>query len=171
MRNKRFLSIPSWCGFSSLLKNGEIMSPSCFLMVLKNLDISRCKLWLSLGCKTTGEYFLFFIIFQHFIDSWEWLNIIIKGKTVIRACVYLLNLKVSNQLKFQGKLAKLRALAFVLHACSVTSNSLATPWTVARQASLSVEFSRQEYWSGVPCPSPGVKPTSPESPAFFPTEH
>ena len=89
---------------------------------------------------------------------------------MIRACVYLLNLKVPNQLKFQGKLAKLRALAFVLHACSVTSNSLATPWTVARQASLSVGFSRHEYWSGVPCPSPAVKPTSPESPAFFPAE-
>ena len=36
---------------------------------------------------------------------------------------------------------------------SVVSNS-ATPWTVARQAPLSVEFSRQEYWSGQPCPSP-----------------
>ena len=31
----------------------------------------------------------------------------------------------------------------------------ATTWTVARQASLSVGFSRQEYWSGVPSPPPG----------------
>ena len=30
-----------------------------------------------------------------------------------------------------------------------------TPWTVVCQASLSMEFSRQEYWSGVPFPSPG----------------
>ena len=30
-----------------------------------------------------------------------------------------------------------------------------TPWTVAHQAPLSVEFSRQEYWSGLPFPSPG----------------
>ena len=30
-----------------------------------------------------------------------------------------------------------------------------TPWTVAHQALLSVEFSRQEYWSGLPFPSPG----------------
>ena len=30
----------------------------------------------------------------------------------------------------------------------------ATPWTVAHQAPLSMEFSRQEYWSGLPCPSP-----------------
>ena len=33
-----------------------------------------------------------------------------------------------------------------------------TPWTVARQAPLSMGFSRQEYWSGFPCPSPGDLP-------------
>ena len=31
----------------------------------------------------------------------------------------------------------------------------ATPWTVARQAPLSMGFSRQGYWSGLPCPPPG----------------
>ena len=31
----------------------------------------------------------------------------------------------------------------------------ATLWTVARQAPLSMGFSRQEYWSGLPCPPPG----------------
>ena len=42
-----------------------------------------------------------------------------------------------------------------------------TPWTVAHQAPLSMGFSRQEYWSGLPCPSPGdlpnqgIKPGSP----------
>ena len=30
-----------------------------------------------------------------------------------------------------------------------------TPWIVASQAALSMEFSRQEYWSGLPCRSPG----------------
>ena len=41
-----------------------------------------------------------------------------------------------------------------------------TPWTVTHQAPLSKGFSRQEYWSGLPCPSPGdlpnpgVKPVS-----------
>ena len=33
-----------------------------------------------------------------------------------------------------------------------------TPWTIAHQAPLSVGFSRQEYWSGLPCPSPGNLP-------------
>ena len=42
-----------------------------------------------------------------------------------------------------------------------------TPWTVAYQAPPSMEFSRQEYWSGLPFPSPGdlpdpeIEPTSP----------
>ena len=34
----------------------------------------------------------------------------------------------------------------------------ATPWAVACQASLSTEFSREEYWSGLPFPSPGDLP-------------
>ena len=36
--------------------------------------------------------------------------------------------------------------------------TLATPWTVARQAPLSMGFSRQAYWSGLPFPSPGDLP-------------
>ena len=45
----------------------------------------------------------------------------------------------------------------------------ATPWTVAYQASLSVGFSRQEYWSGLLFPSPGDLPDpgiEPRSPAL-----
>ena len=45
---------------------------------------------------------------------------------------------------------------------------LATPWTVTLQAPLSVGFSRQEYWSWLPCPPPGALPNSgikPRSPA------
>ena len=47
-----------------------------------------------------------------------------------------------------------------------------TLWTVARQAPLSMGFSRQEYWSGLPCPppgnlpDPGIEPTSLTSPAL-----
>ena len=43
--------------------------------------------------------------------------------------------------------------------CSVAQSRLfATPWTVARQAPLFVGFSRQDYWSGLPCPPPGDLP-------------
>jgi len=61
----------------------------------------------------------------------------------------------------------------VARSCS----TLATPWTVACQVPLSMRFSRQEYWSGLPFPSPGdlpnpgIKPRSPALQAdYFPTE-
>ena len=58
--------------------------------------------------------------------------------------------------------------------CSVTSvvSDSATPWTVAYQGPLSMGFSRQEYWSGFPCPPPGdlpdprVEPVSLTSPVL-----
>ena len=56
-------------------------------------------------------------------------------------------------------------------------NSSATLWTVIHQVPLSMGFSRQEYWSGLPLPSPGHLPElgiEAESPAltggFFATE-
>ena len=52
--------------------------------------------------------------------------------------------------------------------CSVMSDSV-TLWTVACQAPLSTEFSRQEDWSGLPFPSPGDLPDpgiEPRSPAL-----
>ena len=56
--------------------------------------------------------------------------------------------------------------------CCLVTKSCLTPWAVARQAPLSMGFSRQEYWSGLPCPLPGdlpdsgIKPASLESPAL-----
>ena len=51
--------------------------------------------------------------------------------------------------------------------CSIVSDLLfATPWTVAHQAAVSMEFYRQEYWSGLPfsplgdLPKPGIEPRS-----------
>ena len=52
-----------------------------------------------------------------------------------------------------------------------------TPWTVTRQAPLSMGFSRPDYWNGLPfaspgdLPDPGIKPTSPAlAGGFFTTE-
>ena len=65
-----------------------------------------------------------------------------------------------------------------LHAqSSVVSDSFATPGTVACQAPLSMGFSRQGYWSGLPftsaeaIPDPGAEPVSPAfAGEFFTTE-
>ena len=58
-----------------------------------------------------------------------------------------------------------------MHACVLSRVRLfETPWTVARQTPLSMEFSRQESWSGLPFPSPGdipdpgTEPVTPTSP-------
>ena len=42
----------------------------------------------------------------------------------------------------------------------------AIPWTVAHQASLSMGFSRQQYWSGLPFPSPGDLPDPGSNPGL-----
>ena len=43
----------------------------------------------------------------------------------------------------------------------------AIPWTVAHQAPLSMGFSREKYWSGLPCPSPGDFPDPGIKPKFL----
>ena len=61
--------------------------------------------------------------------------------------------------------------AYMLNRFSHVS-LFATLWTVARQASVSLEFSRQEYWSGLShpppgdLPDPGIEPMSLMSPAL-----
>ena len=55
------------------------------------------------------------------------------------------------------------------HVCLDMSDSLQISWTVAHQAPLSMEFSRQGYWNGLPFPLPGDLPnpgTEPRSPAL-----
>ena len=57
------------------------------------------------------------------------------------------------------------------HACVLSRFScvqlFAKPWTLARQAPLSMESSRQAYWSGLPCPLPG----DPPNPGIEPVAH
>ena len=60
-----------------------------------------------------------------------------------------------------------------MHAQSLSCvQFFVTPWTVAQQAPLSMEFSRQEYWTGLPfppsgdLPNPEIESRSPVSPAL-----
>ena len=64
-------------------------------------------------------------------------------------------------------------VSFGVHAQSLSCVQLfATPWTVSCQAPVSLGFSMQAYWSGLPfpfpgsLPDPGIKPKSPGSPAL-----
>ena len=79
-------------------------------------------------------------------------NYFLNNVTEIHSQLHLIQLYKVNWVKSLS-----RVLLFV------------TPWTVAYQAPPSMGFSRQEYWSGLPCPSPGDLPDrgiEPRSPAF-----
>ena len=74
------------------------------------------------------------------------------------------------------KMVKVINSMLCTHACVLSCFShiqlFKILWSVARQAPLSMGFSRQEYWSGLPCPppgdlpDPGMEPTSPAAPAL-----
>ena len=75
---------------------------------------------------------------------------------------------VINVWLYRPELSRIGIFISVCWASSLSRVRLfATPRTVARQAPLSKEFSRQEYWSGLPCPppgdlpNPGIQPRSP----------
>ena len=59
-------------------------------------------------------------------------------------------------IEYQPNLVMYTPLVSFSH--KVVSNSFVNPWTVAHQAPLSMGFPRQEYWSGLPFPSPGDLP-------------
>ena len=74
-------------------------------------------------------------------------------------------LQIHNEV-FRGDLISETCFEVKLISCV---RLFATPWTVAYQAPPSMGFSRQEYWSGLPFPSPGDLPNSgikPGSPAL-----
>ena len=87
-------------------------------------------------------------------------------KTLELCCIVM-----CSQLTVQHLIVKHLSRGCVLSLSHV--RLFATPWTIACQAPLSVEFSRQEYWSGLPFPSPvgfpdpGIKPAPPALAGWF----
>ena len=79
-------------------------------------------------------------------------------------------LNLNKKICTSSQLCRLVTLVVVIMLSHVWR--FVTPWTVACQAPLSMGFSRQEYWSGLPFPpprdlyDPGIKPTSLASPAL-----
>ena len=91
-----------------------------------------------------------------FTISWSLLKLINSLETDLPFCC------IQEPGLAQGMKVKVKVLV-----ASAMSNSYVTPWTVTRQAPLSMGFSRQEYWCVLPFPSPrdllhpGIKPWSP----------
>ena len=97
----------------------------------------------------TCELFIFGIFHLIFSDySWPWVTETIESETMDKR------------------------LLLLLLSCFSHIQLCVTLWTAACQAPQSIGFSRQEYWSGLPCPPPGdlpdsgIEPTSPVSYSF-----
>ena len=108
---------------------------------------------------------------------WCWKRLLRVTWTARRSNQPILK-QVNPEYSLEGLMLKLKLQCFghlmQRAAClvsSVVSDSV-TPWTMACQAPLSMGFSRQEYWSGLPCsppgdlPDPGIKPTPLMTPAL-----
>ena len=80
-------------------------------------------------------------------------------------CVIRWDLRVLRREGVYFMCGKCMNTGYFYISCSVMSDSV-TPWTVAHQVPLSMRFSRQEYWSGLPCPSPGGLPDPGIEPGF-----
>ena len=86
-----------------------------------------------------------------------------EGICILKTVSLLLKFKRKETDNIQINKWAYKTLQVVVKAlCMLSSSShvwfFATPWTVACQAPLSMEFSRQEYWSGLPFPTPGIFP-------------
>ena len=122
--------------------------PQCPHSSLSNatvLQVMHVCLVVSLSCPTLQPHGLWT---ARLLCSWNF-----PGKNTGMGCHFLLQcMKVETE-KWKW-------------SCSVVSDSV-IPWTVARQAPLFMEFSRQEYWRGLPFPTlgdlsdSGIKPMSP----------
>ena len=120
-------------------------------------------------------HFLYWIL-SGFVSNTFWGQILAKSK--LSKFPILLHCKAcsfSRSVHSAHKWHKTYVCVCV-HMCMLSCFShvqlFATPWTVAHQAPLSMVFPRQEYWSGLPFPSPGdlpnpwIKPASLKSPAL-----
>ena len=81
---------------------------------------------------------------------------------------YIIHLGINHTLPFNIPSISNKHLKVKVKSLSCV-RLFTTPWTSVHQAPLSMGFSRQEYWSGLPCPSPGDLPNpgiEPRSPAL-----
>ena len=106
--------------------------------------------WNKSNLITVYDLFLI-ILFTFQISCWGLLHLYSEK-------VLIYNFYLLNSLSGFG-IRVIVTLCACVHAKSLQScPTLCNPWTVAHQATLSMGFSRQEYWSGLACPPPGDLP-------------
>ena len=137
-------------------------------------------MWVLVDCIFRFEFFLPILcitVINHFI-SLIYKKTCIHNNTSLKTFLYYFEL-LSAGLITNKKNKSFKFIFTYLFFSLVTKSclTLATPWTVACQAPVSMGFSRQEYWSGLPfsspgdLPDPGIKPRTPALQAdCLPTE-
>ena len=90
--------------------------------------------------------------------------------------IFIVKILILRDLRYLPNVEKQLVYYCIIFACMVSRFSrvqlVVTLWAAALQAPLSMGFSRQGYWSGLPCPppwdrpNPGIEPTSFMSPAL-----
>ena len=129
---------------------------------MSNFKISSFKAFLYICLKTPGFLNIAFIFPFQKPRKWNiyilYLFLLKKIKNLSKECLSRIFLHIYRMV-----------LVLLLFSGWIMSDSFATPWTIAHQAHLFMAFPREEYWSGLPFPLPGVLPhpgTEPTSPAL-----
>ena len=129
---------------------------------------------------------IYYVIKVHLLCTWTLLSTIMVGR-ISAMVIFIHRFMAKRTLQISVRLLigdlKIVRLCWINLVVVVVVYSLSyvwffvTLWSVARQAPLSVRFSRQEHWSGLPLPSsgdlpdPGIKPMFPAlAGTFFTTE-
>ena len=165
---------------------------TCFGMFKGPHDACTCFSMVLLGPKSTETSFTVFCYKCCVVvkDEFRLMNLKVlvkpsRGDRLYPCCDHTRNSSIwlfsaqnqrdtlNHKNKTSGMCNVLLQLNNQIQKCALCTSSLSrvrlfvTPWTGAHQVPLSIGFSRQEFWSGLPCPSPGdvpnpgVKPGSP----------
>ena len=135
----------------------EVLILKVMQVLMNDPECKFCALWTSI---TTLAWTLFSCICRSAAEDTGLFKCCWGGHLTLESCLKIIDEYIQVCLFF---------FFFLFLLVAKLCPTLATPWTVACQAPLSMGFSRQEYWSGLPFPSPGGLPnpgTEPGSPAL-----
>ena len=154
-----------WTFWLCLLFNFcSLLHPSSLIFKATDSFLWWISLWINLSIEFLTSVTLFFIGRSYFFPIFY----------LAMACSMSFEILVPQQwntcpLNWEPRVLNTGPSVKVLVAQSCRRSSMQTSWTVACQAPLSMEFSRQEYWTGLPSPSPGDLPDlgmEPRSPSL-----
>ena len=128
--------------------------PWFYLIIVsfKWADIGVILIWVSIQSNLFASYLPACLKYIAWADAYS--NPVKKVLSLSFPCVWMRLQSLSDWLRIIRFVIKVKVKVKLLSRVRL----FVTPWTVAYQATLSMGFSRQEYWNGLPFPSPGDLP-------------